>query len=226
MEHKSSGIINNFTLKMIAIVTMIIDHVGYIFVPPYTAYHEVFRAIGRISFPIFCFLIVEGFFHTRSHVNYLIRLSVFALLSEIPFDLAFYRTLFYWDSQNVFITLALGLFAIFCLEELNNRRIFIIPLLLSGCAAYFLRCDYGIGGVILICMFYLTRHNPYIRIFLTAIILYLCYGAFELYALIALIPILAYNGKRGPHAKMIFYWIYPLHLLILYGLKVLLEQYR
>ena len=115
MDNQSFGFLNSFTLKIIAIITMIIDHIGYVFLPVGTAYYDIARAIGRISFPIFCFLIVQGFFHTRSHINYLIRLLIFALLSEIPFDLAFHKTLFYWNSQNVFITLALGLFAIFCL---------------------------------------------------------------------------------------------------------------
>lgn len=222
MDNKSFGFINNFTLKMIAVITMVIDHIGYVFIPTQTAYYEIFRAIGRISFPIFCFLIIEGFFHTRSHVNYLIRLSVFALISEIPYDLAFHKTMFYWDSQNVFITLVLGLFAIFCLEEMNNRRIYMIPLILTGCAAVFSKCDYGIGGVLLICMFYLTRHTPWIRIFLTALILYMFYNPTELYGLIALVPIACYNGKRGSRAKMIFYWFYPLHLLVLFGLSILL----
>lgn len=222
MEQHSSGFINNFTLKMIAIITMVIDHIGYVFIPTNTAYYDIFRAIGRISFPIFCFLIVEGFFHTRSHVNYLIRLIIFALFSEIPFDLAFHNTLFYWDSQNVFITLALGLLAIFCLEEMNNRRVYSIPLILIGVVAVFSNCDYGIGGVLLICMFYLTRHAPGIRILLTALILYMFYNPTELYGILALIPIMCYNGKRGPHTKMIFYWFYPLHLLALYGLHLFL----
>lgn len=220
MDNRSFGFINNFTLKMIAIITMVIDHIGYVFLTPNTAYYDIARAIGRISFPIFCFLIIEGFFHTRSHINYLIRLIVFAVISEIPFDLAFHKTLFYWDSQNVFITLALGLTAIFCMEEMNNRRVFVIPLVFVLALAIFSHCDYGIGGVLLICMFYVTRHNPGIRIFLTGLILYLFYNPTELYGMIALIPILCYNGKRGPRAKMVFYWFYPVHLLILHGLSI------
>ena len=221
MDNRSFGFINNFTLKIIAIITMVIDHIGYIFIPTSTSYYAIFRAIGRISFPIFCFLIVEGFFHTRSHVNYLIRLTIFALLSEIPFDLAFHNSLFYWEAQNVFVTLALGLFAIFCLEELNNRRRFIIPLVLIGVAAMLSHCDYGIGGVLLICMFYLTRHTPFIRVMMTGLILYMFYNPSELYGMLALVPIMCYNGKRGPRAKMVFYWFYPVHLLILYGLNIL-----
>ena len=215
MNNRQKVIFDNFTLKMIAIITMVIDHIGYIFLDPQTTQYTVFRGIGRIAFPIFCFLIVEGFHHTRSHVNYLIRLSIFALISEIPFDFALRGTLFDWTHQNVFFTLALGLASIFCLEELNNRRIFIVPLALILGTALLLHCDYGIGGVLLIITFYLTEKSPWMRVILAGLILYIFFGKTELYGLIALPLILLYNGKRGPAPKMIFYWFYPVHLMIL-----------
>ena len=218
MENKSSGFLNNFTLKMIAVITMVIDHVGYVIFPQV----QILRAIGRISFPIFCFLIVEGFFHTRSHLNYLIRLSIFALISEIPFDLAFHQTLFDWQHQNVFITLALGLFAIFCIEEINNRKIYIIPLILIFLIAVCSNCDYGLGGVLLICVFYLTRENAGLRFLLCGLILYVFFNSFELYGLLALIPISLYNGKKGPATRLFFYWFYPAHLLLLFAIKTYL----
>ncbi len=213
-QQKQTGFLDSFTLKMIAIITMVIDHVGYIFFPE----NMTFRAIGRIAFPIFCFLIVEGFHHTRSHTNYLIRLCVFALLSEIPFDLTFFGTVMDWGHQNVFITLALGLASIFCLEEMNTKKIYAIPFVLIFAVSYLVHCDYGIGGVLLICMFYLTRETPWMRMILTALILYIFFGAFELYGLIAMVFITFYNGKRGPQAKMLFYWFYPVHLLVLYAI--------
>lgn len=218
MNNKSFGIFNSFSLKVIAIICMLVDHVGYIFFPS----EPVFRIIGRLAFPIFCFLIVEGFHHTRNHLNYLIRLSIFAILSEIPFDLAFYGKIFDLQHQNVFITLALGLASIFCLEEMNTQRRFTIPFVLVIMAGYFSHCDYGIGGVLLICMFYLTRKSPWTRLFLCGLILYLFFGAFELYGFAAMIPITFYNGKRGPNIKMFFYWFYPVHLLILYAISVYL----
>ncbi len=214
MEDNHIGIFNNFTLKIIAILTMLIDHIGYTLFPQI----EGFRAIGRISFPIFCFLIVEGFYHTRSTWNYLIRLILFAFLSEIPFDLALHGSMFNWEYQNVFFTLALGLCAIFCLEEMNTRRIFAIPLAFILVIAYLCHFDYGAGGVLLICMFYITKENKLIQCILCTLLLYVFYGTFELYGAFALVPILLYNGKRGPNPKMIFYWFYPLHLLVLYGI--------
>lgn len=214
MTEKQSGFLDSFTLKMIAIISMLADHIGYIFFPQ----DMVFRAVGRIAFPIFCFLIVEGFHHTRNHTNYLIRLCIFAIISEIPFDLAFFGTLMDWGHQNVFLTLAFGLAAIFCLEEMNTKRIYAIPFVLIFAASYFVHCDYGIGGVLLICMFYLTRETPWMRFILTALILYIFYGSFELYGLIAMVFITFYNGKRGPQVKMLFYWFYPVHLLVLYAI--------
>lgn len=220
MDDKPKGYFDSFTLKMIAIIAMVADHVGYIFLDYGTTPYAVFRGIGRIAFPIFCFLIVEGFHHTRSHVNYLIRLCIFALLSEIPFDLAFRGALLDWSHQNVFITLALGLASIFCLEEMNNRRLFAIPLVIIWAAAYLIHCDYGIGGVLLINMFYLTKKSPWMRVILAALIMYIFYGPTELCGLAALPLIMLYNGKRGASLKMIFYWFYPVHLLILYLLSV------
>ncbi|MDD5998482.1 MAG: TraX family protein, partial [Lachnospiraceae bacterium] len=137
---------------------------------------------------------------------------------EIPFDLAFFGTVMDWGHQNVFITLALGLASIFCLEEMNTKKIYSIPFVLIFAASYFVHCDYGIGGVLLICMFYLTRETPWMRLILTALILYIFFGAFELYGLIAMVFITFYNGKRGPQVKMLFYWFYPVHLLVLYAI--------
>ncbi|MCM1157915.1 MAG: conjugal transfer protein TraX [Bacteroidales bacterium] len=217
MDRKSFVCLDNFTIKMIAIISMLIDHIGYIFFPE----EQLFRAIGRLAFPLFCFLLVEGFHHTRSHIDYLLRLCIFAVLSEIPFDLAFRGALIDWQHQNVFITLALGLISIFCLEEMNNRRVFVLPLILTWAAAYFSHCDYGIGGVLLICMFYVTRETPGVRFILCACILYLFFNPLELYGLLAMLPISLYNGKRGFSLKMVFYWFYPLHLLVLFGISQL-----
>ena len=77
--------LTSFQLKCIAVVTMVIDHIGAILYPG----DLIFRYIGRIAFPIFCFLLVEGFFHTHDRIQYMIRLGIFAILSEIPYDLAF-----------------------------------------------------------------------------------------------------------------------------------------
>lgn len=97
-----------------------------------------------------------------------------------------------------------------------------LPLILTWGSAYFLKCDYGIGGVIFISVLYLTREMPWIRLILSTLILYLFWGSFELFGLLAIIPITFYNGKRGASIQMFFYWFYPLHLLVLYGIKTYL----
>ena len=96
---------NSFWLKMIAITTMLIDHVGAVLLPQY----PILRIIGRIAFPIFCFLLVEGFMHTHDVIRYMTRIGLFALISEIPFDLLFYGRILDGTHQNVFFTLFIGL---------------------------------------------------------------------------------------------------------------------
>lgn len=105
-------------LKWIALVTMFIDHTGAAVVerllsetsPAWlTALYFALRIIGRLAFPIYCFLLAEGFAHTHSRPKYLARLAVFALVAEVPFDLATQGLVYYPGYQNVFFTLALGL---------------------------------------------------------------------------------------------------------------------
>lgn len=120
-------------LKIIAVITMLIDHIGASLLETilylgnadisYRLYEidGVLRSVGRTAFPIFAFLLAEGFFYTHSRKKYLGRLFGFALLSEIPFDLAFHGTLFYPDGQNVFWTLTVGFLVIWGVEEVYRR---------------------------------------------------------------------------------------------------------
>ena len=223
MNDRSNRFLDGFTLKLIAVITMLIDHIGYVFLPG-TPYYVAARAIGRLAFPIFCFLIVEGFHHTKSPAKYLLRLSVFAILSEVPFDLAFFNTPFDIEHQNVFFTLAIGLACLFCLEEMNNRIWFVIFFVLLLAVSYFIKCDYGIGGVLLICLFYRTKDAAWVQLILAALIFYMFYSPFELIALISGIFVCFYNGKRGYNkAQWFFYMFYPLHLLILFGIFQLVK---
>lgn len=137
---------SSFVLKLIAIVSMLIDHIGVILIPraEYPELYLLFRGIGRLAFPIFVFLIVEGFHHTKNVKKYLQRLGIFALISEIPFDIAFYRGYFIEDlktlisapnnteiansflnkltsHQNVFFTLFLGLLCITLMDRVEKK---------------------------------------------------------------------------------------------------------
>lgn len=157
---------STFALKLIAIVTMTIDHVGSVFFQNHPWLYLICKIIGRLAFPIFAFLIVEGFFHTSNIKKYLTRLGVFALISEIPFDLAFYDTYMYLGHQNIFFTLFLGLLTIYLIsmvEAKYQKNMLIVNLANAGITiafsfvASFLQTDYKFMGILLIVAFYLFR---------------------------------------------------------------------
>lgn len=241
---KRYQILSGNALKLIAVVAMFLDHIGAAILEiPATwaalganvqgpdplfrdpalsgvlAADVVLRAIGRIAFPIFCFLLVEGFLHTRSVPRYLRRMAVFAVVTELPFDLAFSATPVNWGYQNVFLTLLLGLLALAALRRYGDRS---LPgfLLAMGCAvvAELSHADYGAFGVVLVLIFYLYRE----RIAAQTVIgcAALCW---EVTAPLAFVPIRMYNGSRGRwDLKYFFYLFYPGHILFLYLVRVML----
>lgn len=175
------------------------------------------RMIGRLAFPIYCFLLAEGFVHTHSPGRYGLRLALFALVSELPFNAAFFGGLYEPGHQNVYFTLLLGLCAMALLRRfarpggLNLRQIAGV----SACAlaAQLLQTDYGAMGVLLIAVFYQFRARPSQRDPLVIVL-----TASELAAPLALLPIHAYNGQRGRCPRwesLAFYFFYPVHLAIL-----------
>lgn len=205
--------------KLIALLTMLIDHVGYRFFPQ----HPGFRMLGRISFPIYCFLLVQGFVHTKSRRNYLLRLLAFALLSEIPYQLFISGTLRnpLWGS-NIFFELALGIGAMFFLDKAERGNGFwgVVPAFMCVAAEY-LNLSYGAYGIALISLLYLFRGKK----LQCMLVLGLCTLAYCLYfgsplqgyAAAAGLLFLFYNGQKGrPLPKYIFYMFYPVHLYILY----------
>lgn len=219
---------SSFQLKCIAILAMLTDHIGAVFVPENTLCYMMMRAIGRISFPIFCFLIVEGFYHTHNLRRYEGRLLLFACLSEIPFNLAFYRRIFFWQHQNVFFTLWIGLGTIFLLQKvsdqielpmLQKRMLQGFIFITAGLCAYGIHSDYDFVGIFMIVAFYFFR-KEHKRLFFSLCIICLCFFEVqEFFALFALIPIFCYNGKKGLSLQYFFYLFYPFHLLLIYGLE-------
>ncbi len=145
--------INSFQLKIIAIIAMIIDHIGLFFFPE----HILFRIIGRISFPIFAFLIVEGFYHTRDIWKYMFRLGVFAVLSEIPFDLLTTGKVFDLRHQNVFFTLLIGVVLMYVYEKQYSTFSKVSTVFLIMLAGDIFRTDYGSWGVLMIFCFFIFR---------------------------------------------------------------------
>lgn len=217
-------------LKLIAVITMTIDHIGAVLLPQYL----FLRMIGRLAFPIYCYMIVNGLFHTKNCGKYILRLFTFALISEVFFDLAFYGEVINKEHQNVFFTLGIGLTVIAVIEKLRIKygiySIFVstadIIILAAGCAtAYFLRTDYSFYGVLMIYGFYSFRFNAVVssvfQIFINCIILRGVQG----FAVFSLIPIWLYNGEKGKNAgwvKWLFYVYYPIHLLVIFVFKKIL----
>lgn len=214
-----------FVLKLIAIVTMIIDHIGIVFIPANTWPYLTCRIIGRLAFPIFAFLLVEGFFHTRDIKKYLARLGIFALISEVPFDLAFYNTYMYMGHQNIFFTLFLGLLAIYLINmvEIKYKNKMMVVNLVNACItiafsfiAALIKSDFKFWGILLIVAFYLFRGS---KPLLVISMILASNNVLQSLSALAIIPISFYNGKRGRNIKYFFYVFYPAHLLIIYFIK-------
>lgn len=221
---------NSNKLKIIAIITMLIDHIGAVLFPSIL----IFRIIGRISFPIFGFLIVQGALHTKNKSKYLTRLLLFALISEIPYDLAFSKSLFDFKNQNIFFTLSLALVGIFLIKRMKEEKNYIettswIFVLLA--LAKVINVDYSYIGVLFIIMMYVLRKNNVSM--LLALSLSFVFMSLEpilgkgfnpiyllsLFAIFSVVPIYFYNGKKGKMpkvAQMGFYLFYPIHLIVLY----------
>ena len=226
-------------LKSIACITMLIDHIGAscieagILMPQLASgalssealassqlflFDRVLRYIGRLAFPIFCFLAVEGFLHTHDVKKYVRRLLLFGLISEVPFDLAFFRTPFDPANQNVYWTLALGVLAMAAIkhfEKPDGSASWQGLLCAGGCAvlAFVLGTDYHAIGVIIICALYLTRADRKKQCIVGAVLF-----AFEFTAPLAFVLIWFYNGQRGRCSKAMqtaFYWFYPVHIAVL-----------
>ncbi len=265
-QHYKWQFVSGSTLKILALVTMIIDHIGASFLEslitawngglhPRTALEKLpflyfnwmgdyaklwdvywsLRLIGRLAFPIYCFLLVEGFRHTHDKKKYAQRLGIFALISEVPFDLAFFgKPGTYLDHQNVFWTLLFAFLAMWFLEktaavwaaeEKKGRRVLIslgrvFGAIAIAVIAQLLNTDYGALGVACILILYGLRKRQLIQAPVGAF----CFWMTESFWTVplAFVPVLFYNGKRGLRLKIFFYVIYPLHLLILGLLRVYL----
>lgn len=252
--------INGNALKIVACVTMFIDHIGAGFMLPYVRYgyydgnlsidqlnmiYKALRMIGRTAFPVFCFLLVEGFIHTRSRLRYALSLLLFGIISEIPFDLLFFaeeeidninmisalkaNSYLIWNQCNVYFTLLIGLLVIWGIEStkhfLSEKKapiyanwLFIFLFIGAGClTAYKLNTDYDMYGVILITIFYLLQRYDYIRLF--AGYLYISQLGLEYASLPGFLLMLLYSKKRGKNLgmfKYLFYLFYPVHLTAIY----------
>lgn len=264
---KSFQILSGTGLKMIACIAMFIDHLSKIVLSWFTSsvwfpmyqngimnweqFHNLdnfirftLHGIGSVAFPLFCFLLSEGFYYTGNRKRYIGRMLLFAFISEIPFDIGFFHAYsknvgsfpFYWEYQNVYFTLFLGLLCLLCIEKLQYNKENLIDKmkshllqLLSVVTIFFIaelvHCDYGGQGILFIVSFYLLRQKRICQI-IAFLILYMITTGNQptIYVFIFAALILFYNGKRGClRTKNFFYWFYPVHIIILYLSTLLLQ---
>lgn len=213
-------------IKLLACVTMLIDHLGAALFPA----QIWMRLVGRIAFPIYCYLLAEGVYYTRNPKKYGLRLAVGMLLAEWPFDTALCGG-WTWQHQSVMVTLLLGFGALVCMQRTDNwagKLMLTIPFAL---AAEFTCTDYGGWGVLLIAMFGITRGMPRVRGIRAVALLALCgllpsamisvggiRVSVELFAVLALLPISMCHGRKRTHNKVVqwgFNLFYPVHLFVI-----------
>lgn len=230
-------------LKLIACVTMLIDHVAatlvwnyYLEIRSFELYcfYNALRLIGRVAFPIFCFLLVEGAHYTRNPKKYAVRLAVGAVLAEIPFDIAFFDGITMAHS-SVIVTLLLGFGMIQAMKKVEGFWKFVV-ILPFYVAAELLGTDYGGLGIEVIAVLALTRGVKYeklLQLIGLAMILVpgkawnlgFMYANMEGFAVLAVIPIFCYSGKKLTGNKVVqwgFYLFYPVHIGVLCVLEWLI----
>ncbi len=222
-------ILDGTILKLIAMISMVFDHVGDIFCP------ELLwpRMIGRLAMPIFSFCIAEGYLHTKNKNRYLLRMGIFAVISEIPFDLAFSGKIDI-GHQNIMLTFFLSILGLKFFDMIRGEKdpqtgkykrsktvLGCMEIIGMSIIAMVLKADYTVFAVIAVFLFYvLSDVNHIVRtgvgtafLALTRTMGYYCTTG------LSIIPLLLYNGKKGKGLKWLFYVFYPGHLLILFVLK-------
>lgn len=224
-------------LRWFALICMLLDHLWGTIIPG----NDWMTYLGRLAFPIFAFQIAEGYLHTHDYSKYWKRIALFAILSEIPFDLMMFGTVFYPFHQNVMITLLLGLVSIHAINQVQTKQVSLwlgclelVGLFLLG---YITFPDYGLLGVLNVVIFYLLRNFPGAKLAqFAAMIAIHAFGfqgqcfiiqllghtleiPIQSLAIFSLIPIWLYNGEKGcknKYLQYISYVFYPIHMILLY----------
>ncbi|MFI3255088.1 MAG: TraX family protein [Eubacteriales bacterium] len=259
------SVFSNNSVKTIALISMIIDHFSKIVLFAWLGQsvfpllesgditHESYEkidtlvrftlpSIGAVAFPLFAFLLVEGFAHTRNRKKYFALMFLFAFISELPFDLAFFGEVskmtgtfpFHWKYQNVFFTLSLGILVLQIIEKLqdipslSNKKfnLYISTIACGGIIALcaeFMKTDYGAMGVCYIVAFYILRENRLLQ-GLSVLVVYSLFTGDQptVSQLLSITVILLYNNQHGKlNLKYLFYLFYPVHLWVFYGISQL-----
>ena len=235
----------SFSLHMMAMIFMLCDHLWGTIIPG----NDWLTCIGRLTFPIYAFLIVEGYFHTKNLKKYIGRLLIFAILSEIPFNLAMGSSLLFPIHQNVLWSFLISIGLIHWNEKVKERKLWkrilvgIITLCIASIVGIITFVDYYNAGILMVLVFYFFKDKKW-WCYLGQLVC-MWYINFEMlgglsyevnlfgqthfiarqgFALLALIPIWLYRGKQGYHSKPLqyaYYAFYPVHLLILGLIKFL-----
>jgi peptidoglycan/LPS O-acetylase OafA/YrhL len=233
-----------FTLKIIALSAMLFDHLWVVFPDTFPFW---FRGIGRLAYPIFVYLLAEGFRHTKAREKFLLRLLVFAIISEIPYDLAMGNDINFIANTNIFYTLFLGGMAICLFERMKEKRSWqtmavITAILPTAILAEILSVDYGGMGVLFIFAMYaiiptkprllaftafaLSQFIPLVVAYFMEIKIPPKYFVLIIFALATIPLIILYNGQRGVKAKWLFYAAYPVHLAVLAIIAMMINGFQ
>ena len=226
-------------LKLIACVCMLIDHFGYEIVPELSipCVKEVYylcRIVGRMAFPIYCFLLVEGMHYTRNPYKYILRLALCFFITELPYDYCF-EGMIDWNYQNVMSTLTLGAIMVLCMQKLNNHWLKVLIIIPFVLLADLCRGDYGGSGILLIAVFALMEQP--VQQLLGVLVVNMLTGNLKISVLnqsfplqplaaLAMIPISCYSGQKTTRSRAVqwgFYLFYPGHLLLLWAISGLIR---
>ena len=224
--------LNRTQLKYIAVTAMLIDHIGMLFIPITTPLGALCRIIGRLTAPIMCMFIAEGYRHTRSKIKYALRLLLFAVVSQ-PFYALVHNNSIYEPDFNMIFTLFLSFLALCCVNNIKHRLLAFLCTVTVVCLSTY--GDWGITAPLWVLCFYKFSDN---RKKLTAAFLLVClfwfaksalnsvslgypwYAEYCQLGLILFLPMMySYNGEKGSDSKFskwFFYIFYPLHLLLLF----------
>lgn len=224
---KRFRVLDGTTLKLIAMASMVLDHVGDSFFPD----QVWMRVLGRIAMPVFAFCISEGFAHTHDKQRYLLRMGIFSLVSEVPFDLVTAGVPLEFSHQNIMATFFWAILGLMLFERItgegapkSREAAGFIMLAVFAMLSVLLGLDYNMLGCGLIFVFYLLRGKG-LEIEAAAGAVYhallrnmgICW-----FGLLGFLPILSYNGQRGRGLKWLFYLFYPGHLLLIWLVRTML----
>ena len=227
---KKFGLTNN-QLKIIAMVSMLFDHVGKELLPQYS----VLQIIGRLAFPIFAYMIAEGCFYTKNKLKYFLTIFILGTGCQIVYMVAEHS--FY---QNVLITFSLSIALIFSLENFRVKKekisgitlfftvlivitfTMVLPVFMEE---YGFQIDYGIYGVLLPVAVFYGKDKERKLVYATGVLALLAhsFGGIQWFSLLSIPILVLYNQKRGKYnIKPLFYIFYPAHLVVIYLISLVL----